>query len=92
MAPNIVFILVDNVGWGTFGVYGNMIPTPCIDKMAGECLQIQQLQRGVSMHADPLGHHDWAASGSLGNLHDPFPRAGTIWDGTVGIYTRRPAL
>ena len=20
--PNIVFILVDNVGWGTFGVYG----------------------------------------------------------------------
>src|SRR5450631_697206 len=34
--PNIVFILVDNVGWGTFGVYGGSIPTPRIDKMARE--------------------------------------------------------
>ena len=34
--PNIVFILVDNVGWGTFGVYGGTIPTPRIDKMAAE--------------------------------------------------------
>ncbi len=25
--PNIVFILVDNVGWGTFGAYGGTIPT-----------------------------------------------------------------
>ncbi len=32
--PNIVFILVDNVGWGTFGVYGGTIPTPRIDKLA----------------------------------------------------------
>jgi arylsulfatase len=29
--PNVVFILVDNVGWGTFGVYGRMIPTPRIE-------------------------------------------------------------
>jgi arylsulfatase A-like enzyme len=34
--PNIVFILVDNVGWGNFGVYGGMIPTPRIDKLANE--------------------------------------------------------
>jgi arylsulfatase A-like enzyme len=34
--PNIVFILVDNVGWGTFGVYGGTVPTPRIDKMASE--------------------------------------------------------
>lgn len=26
--PDIVFILVDNVGWGDFGVYGGTIPTP----------------------------------------------------------------
>ncbi len=24
--PNIVFILVDNVGWGDFGVYGGVTP------------------------------------------------------------------
>ena len=34
--PNIVFILVDNVGWGAFGAYGGTIPTPRIDKLASE--------------------------------------------------------
>ena len=34
--PNIVFILLDNVGWGDFGVYGGMTPTPRVDKMASE--------------------------------------------------------
>jgi arylsulfatase len=34
--PNIVFILLDNVGWGDFGVYGGMTPTPRIDKLANE--------------------------------------------------------
>src|SRR3984893_8490031 len=34
--PNIIFILVDNVGWGCFGAYGGTIPTPCIDKLANE--------------------------------------------------------
>jgi Sulfatase len=34
--PNIVFILVDNVGWGSFGAYGGTIATPRIDKLASE--------------------------------------------------------
>jgi len=34
--PNIVFILVDNVGWGDFSVYGGSTPTPRIDKLASE--------------------------------------------------------
>jgi arylsulfatase A-like enzyme len=34
--PNIVFILVDNIGWGNFGVYGGTIPTPRIDELASE--------------------------------------------------------
>ena len=34
--PNIVFILVDNVGWGDFGVYGGTTPTPRVDKLASE--------------------------------------------------------
>ena len=34
--PNIVFILVDNVGWGDFGAYGGMTPTPRIDKLAND--------------------------------------------------------
>lgn len=34
--PNIVFILVDNIGWGDFGVYGGVTPTPRIDRLATE--------------------------------------------------------
>lgn len=34
--PNIVFFLLDNVGWGDLGVYGGMTPTPRIDKLASE--------------------------------------------------------
>ena len=34
--PNIVFILVDNVGWGDFSVYGGTTRTPRIDKLASE--------------------------------------------------------
>jgi len=30
--PNIVFILVDNVGWGDFSCYSGSTPTPRIDK------------------------------------------------------------
>ena len=43
--PNIVFILVDNIGWGTSRVYGGTIPTPRIDKFASEGISFQQLQR-----------------------------------------------
>jgi hypothetical protein len=32
--PNIVFILADNVGWGDFGVYGGLTPTPRVDALA----------------------------------------------------------
>jgi arylsulfatase A-like enzyme len=32
--PNIVFILADNIGWGDFGVYGGLTPTPRIDALA----------------------------------------------------------
>src|SRR5450631_4745023 len=42
--PNIVFILVDNLGWGELGVYGGGIlrgaPTPRIDTLASEGMRL----------------------------------------------------
>ncbi len=42
--PNIVLVLMDNLGWGELGVYGGGIlrgaPTPRIDKLAGESTRL----------------------------------------------------
>lgn len=34
--PNVVYILVDNWGWGDISIQGSTIPTPRIDKLASE--------------------------------------------------------
>ena len=92
MAPNIVFILVDNVGWGEFRrVRRNDTHTAHRqDGQRGHPLQ--QLQRRSAVHADALGHPYRAASGSLGDLHRPFSRAGRVRAGPVGIHHRRTPL
>ncbi|WP_244495673.1 sulfatase-like hydrolase/transferase, partial [Ensifer sp. Root278] len=45
-APNILFILADNVGYGDIGVYGGGelrgSPTPRIDQLAAEGLRLTQ--------------------------------------------------
>jgi arylsulfatase A-like enzyme len=38
--PNIVFILVDNAGWGDFSVYGGTVPTPRIDALAQDGMRL----------------------------------------------------
>ena len=44
--PNVVLMLADNVGWGDIGVYGGGavrgMPTPRIDQLAGEGMQLTQ--------------------------------------------------
>lgn len=32
--PNVVFFLADDVGYGDVGVYGGVVPTPNIDRLA----------------------------------------------------------
>jgi arylsulfatase A-like enzyme len=38
--PNIVYILVDNWGWGDIGVQGSTVPTPRIDAFAAQGLRL----------------------------------------------------
>jgi arylsulfatase len=38
--PNIVYILVDNWGWGDIGVQGGTVPTPNIDSFARQGLRL----------------------------------------------------
>jgi len=38
-APNIVFILIDDAGYGQFGTFGGQIQTPALDQVAAEGLR-----------------------------------------------------
>ena len=39
-SPNVVYILVDNWGWGDIGVQGSTVPTPRIDALAAQGMRL----------------------------------------------------
>ena len=47
-APNIVFVLADDIGYSDFGCYGSEIPTPNIDAVAAAGV------RYTNFHVAPL--------------------------------------
>jgi Sulfatase len=55
--PNILFILVDNLGYGELGVYGGGAtrgaPTPRIDRLASEGLRLTNMNMETSPRVDP---------------------------------------
>jgi arylsulfatase A-like enzyme len=75
-SPNIVFILVDNVGWGNFGVYGGTISTPRIDQMANEGIRLNnynvEAQCTPTRSAILTGRHPVRS----GTFKVPFPGQG----------------
>src|SRR6201993_1318762 len=85
--PNIVFILVDNIGWGNFGVYGGTVPTPRIDKLASEGIRFKnyngEVQCTPSRAAILTGRHPVRS----GTYTVPFPGQGEAglapWEYTI---------
>ena len=92
--PNVVFVLVDNVGLGQFGVYGGTIPTPRIDKLAGEGIRFNnynvEVQCTPSRSAIMTGRHPVRS----GTYTVPWPGQGKAglapWEYTIGCPT--PAM
>jgi arylsulfatase len=83
--PNILIILVDDLGFADIGCYGSEIPTPNIDRLAAEGLRFTQfyntgrccptraaLLTGLYSHEAGVGHmvEDRGAPGYLGHLND----------------------
>ncbi len=51
-APNVVFIMADDLGYGELGCYGQeLIQTPHIDRLAGESLRFTQYYAGATVCA-----------------------------------------
>jgi len=83
--PNILIILVDDMGFADIGCYGSEIPTPNIDRLAAEGLRFTQfyntgrccptratLLTGLYSHEAGVGHmtEDHGAPGYRGRLND----------------------
>ena len=47
-APNVVVILLDDVGFGQTGTFGGPIPTPALDKLAANGLRYTRFSPGRS--------------------------------------------
>jgi arylsulfatase A-like enzyme len=94
--PNIVFILLDNVGWGNFGVYGGTIPTPRIDRMASEGIRYNnynvEAQCTPSRSAILTGRHPVRS----GTCEVPYPGQGQFglapWEYTTPNSFPTPAM
>ena len=85
--PNIVFILVDNTGWGDFGVYGGTTATPRIDKMASEGIRFNnynvEVQCAPSRSAILTGRHP-VRSGTYSVMPPPHGKFGLVpWEYTI---------
>src|SRR5215510_16621948 len=85
--PNVVFILVDNVGWGDLGVYGGSVPTPRIDALAREGMRLNN----YTVEAQCTPSRAAILTGRLpvrsGTMRVPFPGEGASglapWEYTI---------
>ena len=57
--PNVILILVDDLGYSDLGSYGGEIQTPNIDSMAYNGLRMTQLYRFGPLLSDPRFIDDW---------------------------------
>lgn len=82
-APNVVIILLDDVGFGQTSTFGGLIPTPNLDKLASEGLRYNRFHTtaicGPSRAALLTGrnHHD-AGNGFLMEWATGFPEYSTM--------------
>ncbi len=99
--PNIIVILVDDMGFSDIGCYGSEIPTPNLDKLAGDGLRFTQfyntgrccpsrasLLTGLYSHQTGVGHmtDDDNLPGYRGRLNDNCVTMAEVLDG-AGYFT-----
>lgn len=99
--PNIVVILVDDMGLSDLGCYGSEIPTPNLDKLAADGLRFTQFYNtarccptrasiltGLYPHQAGVGHmtEDRGAPGYQGRLNDRCVTMGEVMH-AAGYFT-----
>jgi arylsulfatase A-like enzyme len=85
--PNVVFFLVDNVGWGSFGVYGGTTPTPRIDQLANQGIRFNNYNVEAQCTPTRSAIHTGRFSVRSGTYTVPWPGQGpsgmSPWEYTI---------
>ncbi|TCM14009.1 arylsulfatase [Novosphingobium sp. PhB165] len=89
-APNIVVILLDDVGFGQFGTFGGGIPTPALDRLAAEGLRYNRFHTTAICSPTRAAlltgrNHHVAAAGGIAE-------SATGYDGYTAIIPKRTGM
>ena len=83
-APNILVILLDDVGFGHPGAFGGPIPTPKLDELAGEGIRFNRFHStGICSPTRAavltgLNHHQ-VGFGTIAELSTGYPGYDSVW-------------
>jgi hypothetical protein len=61
-APNVVIVLIDDIGFGTATSFGGDIRTPTLDRLGKQGLRYNQFHHYGAMFSYPYGYTDWPQS------------------------------
>jgi len=83
-APNIVLILLDDLGFGQPGTFGGPIPTPNLDKLAQEGLRYTRFHTtGICSPTRAAlltgRNHHQVATGTITELSTGYPGYNSVW-------------
>jgi arylsulfatase len=52
-APNVIFFVLDDVGYGQMSVFGGLVETPTLNRLAGEGLRYTNMQTTPLLYRQP---------------------------------------
>jgi arylsulfatase A-like enzyme len=83
-APNVVLIMLDDVGFGQAGTFGGPVPTPNIDKLAAQGLRYNQFHTTAICSPTRAAlltgrNHHQCGTGTIMELSTGFPGYDSVW-------------
>ena len=92
-APNVVVILLDDVGFGQPGTFGGPVPTPNIDKLASQGLRYNQFHTTAICSPTRAAlltgrNHHQVAFGTITELSTGYPGYNSIWPKSTASIAR----
>jgi len=83
-APNVVVILIDDLGFGHPGTFGGPIPTPALDRLAREGLRYNRFHTTAICSPTRAAlltgrNHHQVATGTITELSTGYPGYHSIW-------------